>query len=155
VASISQVVARRTKVNPDEAFLTGLLHGIGRMYIMVRSVDYAAKLGTEQSFLELVNGWHAAIGKAVLQNWGFAEDISTAVGNQADYDYRSRLAADLTEVLIVSIILADALKNPLGRTVDMDGVDAFQSIGLNAQDCAEILTHADYQLGSLHDALGC
>src|SRR5271156_1910219 len=34
VASICQVIARRTKINPDEAFLTGLLHGIGRLYIM-------------------------------------------------------------------------------------------------------------------------
>ncbi|MEA3150701.1 MAG: hypothetical protein QOD56_1640, partial [Gammaproteobacteria bacterium] len=33
VASICQVVARRTGVSPDEAFLTGLLHGIGRLYI--------------------------------------------------------------------------------------------------------------------------
>src|SRR5882757_1960784 len=38
VASICQVIARRTKVNPDEAFLTGLLHGIGRLYMMVRAV---------------------------------------------------------------------------------------------------------------------
>lgn len=36
MASISQVVARRTQISPDEAFLTGLLHGIGRLYIMVR-----------------------------------------------------------------------------------------------------------------------
>jgi HD-like signal output (HDOD) protein len=34
VASICQVLARRTKVGPDEAFLTGLLHGIGPLYIM-------------------------------------------------------------------------------------------------------------------------
>src|SRR6202162_4719898 len=31
VASVGQAVARHTKVNPDEAFLTGLLHGIGRL----------------------------------------------------------------------------------------------------------------------------
>ncbi len=37
VAAICQVIARRTRVSPEEAFLTGLLHGIGRLYIMVRS----------------------------------------------------------------------------------------------------------------------
>jgi len=155
VASISQVVARRTKVNPEEAFLTGLLHGIGRLYIMVRSVGSAARLGNDQSYVDLVSGWHAAIGRAVLENWGFAEDVSEAVGNQTNYQHKSKFQADLSDVLIVSVVLAEVLNNTVIRTVAMDGIEAFQSVGLNAQDCAEILTHADYQLGSLHDTLGC
>ncbi len=155
VASISRVVARRTKVNPDEAFLTGLLHGIGRLYIMVRSVGYANELGDDQAFVDLVNGWHAAIGKAVLGNWGFAEDICEAVGNQADHDYKSKPHADLSDVLIVGVILATALKTSVAGAVDMGGVNAFQSIGLSAQNCADILKHADCELGSLHDVLGC
>lgn len=155
MASISQVVARRTKVNPEEAFLTGLLHGIGRLYIMVRSVGSAARLGNDQSYVDLVSGWHAAIGRAVLENWGFAEDVSEAVGNQTNYQHKSKFQTDLSDILIVSVVLAEVLKNTVIRTVAMDGIEAFQSVGLNAQDCAEILTHADYQLGSLHDALGC
>jgi HD-like signal output (HDOD) protein len=155
VASISQVVARRTKINPDEAFLTGLMHGIGRLYIMVRAVESAAQLGNDPSFLDLVNGWHAAIGKAVLENWGFPEEICAAVADQADYQHKSKLQADLSDVLIVSVVLAEALKNTVIRTVAMDGIYAFQSIGLNSQECAEIMNHADCQLGSLHDALGC
>jgi HD-like signal output (HDOD) protein len=155
VASISRVIARRTKVNPDEAFLTGLLHGIGRLYIMVRSVGYLNELGNDQAFLDLVNGWHAAIGKAVLENWGFPENICAAVANQADYQHESKLQADLSDVLVVSVVLAAALKSSMARAIDMDGIDAFQSIGLNAQNCADILTHADCELGSLHDVLGC
>jgi hypothetical protein len=37
----------------------------------------------------------------------------------------------------------------------MNGASAFQTIGLSEQDCAAILTHAERQLGSLQDALGC
>jgi HD-like signal output (HDOD) protein len=155
VASICQVVARRTKVNPDEAFLAGLMHGIGRLYIMVRAVGSAAQLGNDQSFLDLINGWHAAIGKAVLENWGFAEEICEAVGNQGDHERKWKSQADLSDVLVVGVVLAEVLKNNVIRTVVMDGIHAFQSIGLSSQDCAEILTHADCQLGSLHDALGC
>jgi hypothetical protein len=78
-----------------------------------------------------------------------------AVGNQADYQHRSKFQADLSDVIIVSVVLADILKNATVRTVSMEGIYPFQSIGLNSQDCAEILKHADCQLGSLHDALGC
>src|SRR5215470_3617142 len=38
VATMSHAVARRfSKVNPDTAMLTGLLHGIGQLYILTRS----------------------------------------------------------------------------------------------------------------------
>lgn len=41
VASMSSVVARRfSTVNPDTAMLAGLLHGIGRLYILVRSRNF-------------------------------------------------------------------------------------------------------------------
>src|SRR3984893_3587619 len=71
VASICRIVARRTKVNADEAFLTGLLHGIGNLYIMARAATQATGLGNENSWLDLLVGWQASIGKAVLESWGF------------------------------------------------------------------------------------
>jgi HD-like signal output (HDOD) protein len=154
VASICHVVARRTKVAPDTAFLTGLLHGIGRLYIMVRAVASGASFG-DPSVLGLVASWHPQIGKAILENWQFPEEMAEAVGDQLEYQPRRRHEADLTDVLIVSVVLADALKSPAPRHIAMEGISAFQTINLSDQDCAAILTHAEYQVGSLHDALGC
>jgi hypothetical protein len=37
----------------------------------------------------------------------------------------------------------------------MDGIHSFRRLALTAQDCAAILKHAEYQLGSLHATLGC
>ncbi len=42
VASISRIVAGRTKLSTDEAFLTGLLHGIGKLYIIARAATQAS-----------------------------------------------------------------------------------------------------------------
>ncbi len=155
VASICHVVARRTKVAPDTAFLTGLLHGIGRLYIMVRAVANGAAFGNDLSFIDLVAGWHPQIGKAVLENWQFAEEMAEAIGDQFEYERRWRHEPDLTDVLIVSIVLADAMKSPAPREIAMEGISAFQTINLSNQDCAAILTHAEIEVGSLHEALGC
>lgn len=154
VASIAQVVARRTKVRPDEAFLTGLLHGIGRLYIMVRATRQAS-LTENEAFMDLVSGWHAGIGKAVIENWGFAETMAEAIGMQRDYDAQHKHAATLSDILIVSVVLSDLLQEPLPRVLDTSGIFAFQSVGLTEADCAAVLTHAQYQLGALHEALGC
>lgn len=155
VASICQVIARRAKLNPDEAFLTGLLHGIGRLYIMVRSVGRSDKWHSDPSFKDMIEGWHPAIGKAILENWGFAEGTCEALANQADTDRGVKTDADLTDVLIVSIALASVLREPGPRTVEMDGISSFQRLGLTAHDCASVMQHAEHQLGTLHAALGC
>jgi HD-like signal output (HDOD) protein len=155
VASISQVIARRTAVNPDEAFLTGLLHGIGRLYIMVRAVGKSNAFRGDHAFADMVDGWHPAIGKAVLENWGFAEPMPEAVGSQGDSDHSGRSEADLADVLIAAVALTAVLREPGPRTVDTDGIHSFRRLGLTPQDCADILKHAEYQLGSLHATLGC
>jgi HD-like signal output (HDOD) protein len=155
VASICQVVARRTTINPDEAFLTGLLHGIGRLYIMVRAVGKNEKLCRDASFMEMIESWHPAIGRAVLESWSFTEAMAEAVGSQGDYDRGARAEAALTDVLIVGVQLAMVLRQPGPKTVSMDGMTSYQRMGLTAQDCAAILMHAGHQLGALHAALGC
>jgi HD-like signal output (HDOD) protein len=153
VASVSQAVAEHTKIRPDEAFLTGLLHGIGRLYIMVRAVGQAEKFGGDQAFLDLIADWHASIGKAVLENWGFAEQMCNAVGDQDDHERRWTRGDELSDILAVSVVLAAAMKNPSSPPATEQS-RAFQNIGLTAPDCAAILTQAKHHLGSLHDALG-
>jgi HD-like signal output (HDOD) protein len=155
VASISQVVARRTKVSPDEAFLTGLLHGIGRLYIMVRAVAGPTTIDSSASFLSLVAGWHAPIGKAILENWSFSEEMCEAVGEQGDHERRHKHDADLSDVLIASIVLAEELKATAPPIIDFARVNAFQRIGLTPDNRTPILKIARHQLASLHNALGC
>jgi HD-like signal output (HDOD) protein len=155
VAAISQVVAKRTRVSPEEAFLTGLLHGIGRLYIMVRSVGKSDKLFQDPTFIDMIASWHPAIGKAVLENWGFDEHMCEALGDQDDSEHSGKNEADLTDILVVSVALARVLREPGPRTVDTDSANSFARLHLDAQTCAEILRHAEHQLGSLHAALGC
>ena len=153
VASICRLVARKTKVPSDEAFLTGLLHGIGNLYIVARAAVSSNGLGGEQSVMELIGGWQASIGKAVLLSWGFADQMCEAVGDQGDFDRRWKHEAGLVDVLIASLLLADALKTPEPRDIETDGINAFLSTGLTPADCTAILAEADAQIREVHEAL--
>jgi HD-like signal output (HDOD) protein len=155
VAAICQVVARRTRVSPEEAFLTGLLHGIGRLYIMVRSVGKSDGLYRDPTFVDMIASWHPAIGKAVLENWGFDGHMCEALGDQDDQNHGGKNEADLTDIIVVAVALARVLREPGPRSVDTDGIKSFARLHLSAQNCAEIIRHAEHQLGSLHAALGC
>ncbi len=154
VAALCQAIARRSRLNPDEAFLTGLLHGIGRVYIMIRALDRSPSLNGDPAFQTLVDRRHPTIGKSVLRNWGFARPMCEAVGLQGDYDRGAVSGADLADVLIAAVSLAPALREPETRIVGMEGIPSFGRLGLTAEDCAAIVTHVEYQLGALRDALG-
>lgn len=153
VASICRIVAGRTKVNADAAFLTGLLHGIGDLYIMARAATQATGLGSEHSWLDLLTGWQASIGKAVLESWGFAEEMCDAVGEQEDHERRWKHEAALSDVLIASLMLADALKAPEPHAVATEGVNVFLTVAVKAEDCSAILSEAELQISLVHAAL--
>jgi HD-like signal output (HDOD) protein len=153
VASICRLLAMRTKVSSDEAFLTGLVHGIGNLYIMARAASAANTLGGQQSWMELIGGWQASIGQAVLQSWGFAEEMCEAVGDQGDLDRRWKHEPRLVDILIASLVLAEAHKTPEPRSISTEGVNAFLSLRMTAADCVAILAEADERIREVHAAL--
>ena len=103
----------------------------------------------------MVADWHPAIGKAVLENWGFVEAMSDAVGDQANYERKPKREADLTDVLIIGVLLADALQDEKFDLSRCTAASAFATLRLTQKECIAILRHTHYQLGSMHDALGC
>ena len=153
VASICRIVAARTRLNADEAFLTGLLHGIGSLYIMARAATGALDLGDENASLDLLSGWQASIGKAVLESWGFAEDMCEAVGAQTDHDRRWKHEAALTDVLIAGLVLAECLPSPEHAATAIEGINAFLTVQVTPEDCGAILAEAERQISLVHAAL--
>jgi HD-like signal output (HDOD) protein len=153
VASISRIVAKRTKLNIDAAFLTGLLHGIGNLYILARAAAQATGLPDNHSWLDLLAGWQASIGKAVLESWGLAEEMCDAVGEQVDHERRWKHEAALADILIASLALAEALNTPEPRVVATKGNNAFLTVGVAAEDCPAILAEAERQISLVHEAL--
>jgi HD-like signal output (HDOD) protein len=120
------VIAKRfTRLNPDQALLTGLLHVLGRLYIIMRSKD-AAEL-SDAEMRQVIDGWHAAIGKAILESWGLPEALQHAVEHQDELEEAQEGDVSLTDVLIAAKVLArgetDGAKFPALRRVGVAAVD--------------------------------
>src|ERR1700678_373469 len=84
VAHFSQAVAKRASLPTPEAFVAGLLHPFGRLYIMVQCAAQGSSGQPVVLSNDLVDAWHPMIAKAVLKNWGMSEEVCEAVGAQAD-----------------------------------------------------------------------
>jgi len=53
------VAKRHASVKPDTAFLAGLLHGIGRLYILARAAAHPALIADRASYLAIVRDWNS------------------------------------------------------------------------------------------------
>lgn len=103
-ASICFVVARRcTKLSADQALLTGLLHVLGRLYIVMRTE--ASDDTVDPDALAAASASHAALGAAILKAWGLSEHLQHAVEHQDDVDYQGD-DVSVTDVLIIAKLLA-------------------------------------------------
>ncbi|MEO8464092.1 MAG: HDOD domain-containing protein [Gammaproteobacteria bacterium] len=95
------VIAKRfTRVSPDQALLIGLLHVLGRLYIIMRSKDTAELSDT--ALREIIDGWHANIGKAILETWGLPETLQSAVEHQDEFEVEFEGEVGLADVLVAA-----------------------------------------------------
>jgi HD-like signal output (HDOD) protein len=126
IAAACFVIAKRfTKLNPDQALLTGLLHVLGRLYIIMRSKD--AEELSEADFRQVVDSWHASIGKAIIESWGLPEEMQRAIEHQDELEISLVGDVTLTDVLVGAKLLTakktDAVRYPVLRRIGVAAGD--------------------------------
>jgi HD-like signal output (HDOD) protein len=155
VATMSYVVARRcTKVNADTAMLAGLLHGVGKLYILTRASRHPALFTDQAAYGEILRDWHANVAKALLENWGIADEIVSAVHEFEDLERSHEGMTDLTDVLTVAELLVSYHKFPESLELNMQGVKACLRMNVDAQGWTRILEESANEMGQLRSALG-
>lgn len=155
VAATSYVVAKRfSRVNPDTAMLAGLLHGIGKLYILTRAGNYPGLATDEGAYNAIVRDWHASIAKALLENWEMADEIVQAVSEYEDLDRKGAGTPDLTDVLTVSHLL-DAFKDhPETLELNMQDVAASRRMQVDAAGYRNLIEESEHEISALREALG-
>jgi HD-like signal output (HDOD) protein len=155
VAAFSFALARScTRINPDEAMLTGLLHGIGKLYVYTRITDFPELFSSAATVNQIVADWHVEIGKAILENWGFAEATVQAIADQNDMAREGLEAADLSDLVLVATVMASFQGDALGLQLALAPLPAAARLGLDEAKTAGIMRDFATEVGALKSALG-
>jgi HD-like signal output (HDOD) protein len=155
VAALCYAIAARTReINSDEAMLAGLIHNVGKIYILARARKYEELFASPESMGFIMRDWQANVGKAIVENWGFAQHIADAVGEHEDID-RTVGFADLTDVLTVAALAATYVgKVDADIELNMQGVRAFARLGMDNEKFIQVMSDCVEEIGALRSALG-
>jgi HD-like signal output (HDOD) protein len=156
VAATCYATAKEHRIfRPNNAMLAGLLHDVGRLYLLSRSSRYPALTRDPEGSRQVMDEWSPAIGKAILDNWNMAEDMSAAVGHQNDLDRDPEAAADLTDVMIVGKILAGRIERPDDAApAILEELPSLSRLRLTPPELDRILETSREEIESLRSALG-
>ena len=55
---------------------------------------------------QIIEGWHASIGKAILESWGLPEELQHAVEHQDELEVEQDGVVSMTDVLIAGKLVA-------------------------------------------------
>lgn len=155
VASLCHVLARRfSRVNPDTALLTGMLHGIGRLYIMTRAIQYPALFANLSSYQAIERDWHLSVATALLENWEVADEIVQAVRDSEDLAREPRGPVSLTDILVAANLIVIHHDQPELLGVRLQSVKAVARMQLDAEICQGILSESAAEIEALREALG-
>jgi HD-like signal output (HDOD) protein len=99
-------------VSKDSAILAGLLHAMGKIFLVARAAWYTAILEDEEALDHVLSAWHARVGEALLTEWDFDANIIKAVtryemNGHGDSPATSAPQQRLTDVLALAHALVD------------------------------------------------
>jgi HD-like signal output (HDOD) protein len=155
VASMCYVVARSwTRVNADQAMLAGLMHGMGRVYILTRAVKHPELFADGTSYHQIVRDWNAAVAKAVLESWEIGPEIIEAVEHYEDLERAGGDTVDLTDVLTIANVLVSFHSDPPAMEMRLKETSAAVRLGVNPEAIQKVLQETAGELASLRSALG-
>jgi HD-like signal output (HDOD) protein len=155
VSALCYVLARlENRYNPDTALLTGVVSGVGRLYILTRAAGHPQLFGDPIAYAEIVRDWHAEIAQAVLENWQMAEETIRAVRDYQGVDNEIRRHPNLADLLAAAHVIAECKDAPDQLELRVSTSPAFARMKLDAFACQNLLAESAEEISALRSALG-
>ena len=155
IAAVSFVIARKfTRVNRDIAFLAGLMHGVGKLFILTRAAHYPFVLRDRAKYGSMLRKWHTQFAKSILTGWRIHEDVIQAV---VQYENLNREVVgdepDLTDILATSYLVVGHVGRMQDLSMTVEKIAAFSRLRLDIMAVEETLEKAKEEIEDLRLAI--
>ena len=153
VAAYSYVIAKKqTKINPDTALLAGLLHDIGKYYILSRAENYPELINTPNALEDVLDEWHTGIGRGILEAWNLSEELCIVADEHEEHD-RHSADVDLTDIVMVANLFSHRDEKDAASDLQWDDIHATCQLNLSEENAIKIIHEAEEEINSIINAL--
>lgn len=151
LSSLAHALAERhDDVDEDTAYLCGLLHHIGSLYILTKAKNYPDFLGESGALQMILDEWQAKIGKSILEAWDFPEEVCESADPLEHLDEHSHLAPSMADVMYVADRLFASADEGM---LDFGSIPSCVKLGIDEESAPEVLTAYREKLQSVQSAL--
>lgn len=151
IAALSSILAKNlSKLSPDKAMVAGLLHDIGKFYILSRAHQYGALFSSEKVLWDLIDQWHVDIGAAILDSWEVSDDIRDAVLNRGMNHVPTKGRPTLTDVIAAADFLDASFVSQSLDDIDWNNIPIFmQNLNLDKASVEEFMSKTRSELAQI------
>ncbi len=154
VAAYSYVIARKqTKINPDVALLAGLLHDIGKFYVLTRADKHPELFDHPEALNDICKQWHTGIGRSILEGWNFSEELALVADEHEVLDREICGGADLVDVVTVANMFTHQVESGEEFEPDWQQLHAIKRMKITADDVSQLAEEFDEEIQSMINAL--
>lgn len=154
-AAVSFVIARKfTSVNRDIAFLGGLMHGVGKLFILTRAAHFPFVLRDRTKYTGILRKYHAQFARSVLTGWRISPEVISAV---VEYENLNRevvgVEPDLTDILATSYLVVGHTGRMQDLSMTVEKIASFSRLRLDIRAVEETLENAKEEIEDLRLAI--
>ena len=151
LSCMAYAIARnQTALNHETAYLCGLMHEVGKLYILTKVEEFPDLLGAPDALESVMEEWTPQISKSIVESWGFPEEVvnstDPATAVEEDDDEES-----LLDIMIAATLLVDESGDQLGELLGEN--DACLRLGINEAALEGIRTRYEEKLGTVQQSL--
>lgn len=155
IAALTHAIARENRCpRADEAMLAGLIHNIGKTYIVARLPGHSVLNADPEMKGHFLREWHAGIGQAIVENWKLTDEIAAAIGGQYDRDRTHEGPADLQDFLVIALAISEQMADKDAENAAVATLPAARFVGLDEAAIVRIVLELQSDLLTLQAALG-
>ncbi|OUS26269.1 hypothetical protein A9Q99_18735 [Gammaproteobacteria bacterium 45_16_T64] len=164
VAAISSVLAKHVKgLNPEQGLLAGLLHEIGIVPVLMYAEKYEGIANDPEQLEKAIQELAPEIGGAILNRWGFSDEIVEVTQLSHQWQRNHEGAADYCDLIIVARLHAQLHLSPETASQDnppppLEQCPAFLKLceqnALTPEKSLAILSEAKEQIEETKKLLG-
>jgi len=131
------VASRNAALNQETAYLCGLMHEVGKLYILTKSADFPSLLGDPRSLSRVMEEWNPQVSKSIIESWGFPEDVAESADPGAYVDNDAQSDPSYADVMFIAKLLIDDKTGNLAAVLEENS--SCRKMGVDKDTAASVM----------------